>query len=423
MARLEQRRAHTARIVGLAVLGLIAVILYMATSVHEGLPGARTTAVRVAFTDVDSLEVGDQVRQNSVRVGRVGAVDFVDNQAVATLELEGDQTVHRDGRAAVWDLSSLGTKFVELFPGNEASGPLGEAVLPASQNVDSADLYKVLNVLDPRTRDAATSTVREVGGGMAGHSQNLHDFLASGAGLLTDTGTIAGSLAAPETDLVTTLANTDRLAARFVGREPQISALVGQSADTFEAVGVDGAKPLHDTLNALPGTLDDARSAFTALDGPLRETQSAMYTLQPGARGLGDATPDLRGVLRESVPPLNKVPGVATQAEPAVSDLTATFADLRPLAPKVTEAIGDVRPLVEALSPYAEETGQFFARGHSFVADEVAPGIHYARLGVAPGPGSALGSLVEGDMTGRNPYPAPGEAQHDRLGAPLGGDR
>ncbi|MFR9805064.1 MlaD family protein [Pseudonocardia sp. RS010] len=423
MARIEMRRAHTARVVGLVMLGAVAVVLYLATTVHEGLPGATVTAVKVAFTDIDSLEVGDQVRENSVRVGRVSDIELVGDQAVATLELEGERDVYRDARAAVWDLSSLGTKFVELYPGSAPSGALGEDVLPAGQNVDSADLYKVLDVLDPPTREATTSAIRELGGGVAGHSQDLHDLLASGADLLTDTGTIAGTLSDPQAGLVDTLRATDRLAARFAGRDQQIADLVGQTADTFDAIAVDGSKPLHDTLETLPGTLDQARAAFAALDAPLADTQSAMTVVRPGAEALGTATPDLRGVLTEGPRPLDKVPGVAEAAEPAVEDLTATFADARPLAPKLTEAIRDVRSLVGDLSPYAVETGQFFARGHNFVGDEVAPGIHYARLGVAPGAGSALGAVTEGDITGRNLYPAPFEAQNDRYAGPLGGGR
>lgn len=47
-----------------------------------------------------------------------------------------------------------------------------------------------------------------------------------------------------------------------------------------------------------------------------------MTQLQTGSRSLGDATPDLRGVLVEAPQPLDKLPGVSDSAEPALGSLT-----------------------------------------------------------------------------------------------------
>lgn len=424
MARLETKRSRHAVIIGTVTLVVAGILGYLLATVHSGLPFERTTQVRAVFKDVDSLLPGDQVRQNSVRIGTVEDVEFVKGRAVASLKLEGDRPVYRNARAKMLDYTAVGTKFVELDPGTPSTGRLSDnAVIPASRNVNSADLYKVLDTFDKPTRDAAMRSVRELGGGAAGHGQDLHDMVASAPDLLSGLGDVSHSLADKSADLPSLLRSADQLTARFAGREDDITALIGQTDDTFKAVSVDGAVPLRNTLQDLPSTLRTARSALGSLDAPLADTRDALATLRPGAEALGESAPDLRGTLREGVGPLRRLVGVAKQAEPAVADLTRMLHDARPLAPQVTRAMASAVTPLRIMAPYAPEFGQFFVRGNSFLAGGPAlPGIHYARLGVAPGVGSAAGSLLGDDQLKRNIYPKPGEASHDRVGL-LGGGR
>lgn len=421
----EVRMSRNAVVMGAVVLVLAGFVLYLAATAHTGAPWSSQTVVKAAFHDVDSLNAGDEVRQNSVRIGRVRDVEYDSGQAVVTLELDGKRAVYRDASAAVWDYTALGTKFVELDPGTPGTGALGDEVIAASKNVDSADLYKVLESFDERTREAGGRAVRELGGGMAGHGKDLHDFLGAAPDTLHDLGAVSQALASDEADLPGMLRAADDLTARFRGRDRQVAELMDQANATFESFAVDNGKPLQDTVRRLPGTLDSARTAFDSLDRPLADTEAALAGLRSGARALGTAEPELRGFLREAVPPLRRLPGVARQAEPAVDDLTHMFTDARPLAPSVAHALGSAVVPMRILAPYAPEAGQLFVRGHSFLAAGAAlPGLHYARLGVVVGPGSATGTLVEGDGLERNPYPAPGEASNeDRTQSPLGGGR
>lgn len=420
----ELRMARTAAIAGTVLLAVIALVLYLAATAHTGAPWKSTTTVKAAFEDVDSLNPGDEVRQNSVRIGKVSSVDFVDDQAVVTLELDGDRTIYRNARATVWDYTALGTKFINLDPGTPDAGKLGDSVIPASRNVDSADMYKVLNTLDKRTRLAASRGIRNLGGGMAGRGQDLHDFLGRAPDLLTDLGSVSHALASKRANLPAMLRSADRLSARFAGREKQLAELMEQSDATLRAFSVDGGRPLQDTINELPGTLRTAHASLDKLDEPLADTEAAFSKLRAGSKALGESTPDLRGLLRESVRPLERLSKVAGQAEPAVADLTKMISDARPLAPRFTNAMSSAVTPLRVLAPYAPEAGQLFVRGHSFLAAGAAlPGLHYARLGVTVGAGQVTGSLIEGDGLKRNVYPEPGEASHDRAGLPAGGTR
>ncbi|WP_241251445.1 MlaD family protein [Candidatus Protofrankia californiensis] len=414
MATPEARKNSRSVGAGLIVLVLVGVGLYIASTAQTGLPLARTTTVKASIDDINTLSVNDDVRQRSKRIGRVSAIDFVDGKALVTMKLDGDRQIYKDARAAVWDTSALAQKFVELDPGTSDTGKLEDKVIPATQTTGSSDLQQLLSVLDPETRAQASSTIREIAGGVAGHSQDIHDFLGVSPDLLNDLGTTAEVLASDQLDLPALLRSADQLVSRFNGREEQISALVKQTDSTLRGITVDQGKPLEATLSKAPATLQEVRSALHSLDTPLADLQVAMTNLEPGAASLGQSTPDLRGVLREAVPVLGKVPGVAEHAEPAVEDLRQTFADARPLAPKVTDALGYLATPLGVLAPYGPEIGQFFVRGHSFVSEGPAPGIRFARLSANVGVGSVTGGLYGSDNFPRNDYPEPGEATRDR---------
>jgi phospholipid/cholesterol/gamma-HCH transport system substrate-binding protein len=421
MARVTR---HTAKSFRWGLVGLAAVILvyYMAFTAKSGLPFMPTTEVRVAFDDVGTLDKGSQVRENSKQVGRVRDITFEDGQVIVTLALQGRNIpVFADARAAIWDQAALGQKFVNFDRGTPSAGPMGDGVVTADQTVDSVDLDRVLDTFDKRTRDELTSAIRQLGGGAAGHSQDLNDLMNSAPALLHGAGTISKTVASPETDLPGLLREGRDLARAFRGHEAQTAALVRELSATAEAVGVDGGRPLRDSLAQLPGTLQSVRTGLSALDRPLRNARVAVATLRPGVRSLARATPDLRGFLRGSVSPLKKVPGVAKDSSPVVSDLTATVVDARPLVPRLSEGFMNASVPLNYLSPYAAEIRTLIERLNSLVSTYTDPGRHGARLGVAISSLdiAAGGVAPEPLLLPRNPYPAPGEADTDRAYFPL----
>ncbi|EGD43733.1 LigA [Nocardioidaceae bacterium Broad-1] len=413
---------------GLIVLVVLAGILFVTFKAQTGMPFAKTTEVQALVSNVHSLRANDAVRQFSKRIGRVSSIDYQDGAALVTMELDGDVDVYRDAHVELWDLSALATKFVALDPGTPESGEIGDEPIPASQTDDSADVYQLLDVLDPKTRSAATSTLRALGGGVAGHAKDIQHLLAAAPDLLGDLGAVSAALAAPETDLVGLLDNVETVSGRLRGRESEMRQLMDRSQETLAAVSVDSGEPLRRTVDQLPQTLEHTERAMSSLQTPLADTGHAMRSLRPGADALGRSEGDLRGFLRESVPVAKKVPPVAKAAIPAVEDLTQTVADARPLAPMVRQALADLKVPLGVLAPYAPEMATLFLRGRSFVSQGPQPGVRYARLGLTPGVNTVTGGLIaSGDASlPQNMYPRPGEAQNDRAegltppGLPLG---
>lgn len=408
-------RSFIAGLGGLAVLGGVVLLGVTASS---GVPGAPVTTVRAEFDHVGaSLKVGNDVRENSARVGRVAELHYENGHAVATLELDGRVPVYKDAKAEVWDQSALAKKVVEIDRGREATGPLGDQPIAAERNVSSADLDNVLDVLDPPTRDALTSTLREVGGGAAGHGQDVHDLVEHAPGILNGLGNTSGALSSQEANLPALLDRADQLAGSLNGREQQLADLVRETGDTAKALNPDDGAPLQDSIKVLPGTLHEARAGLDSLDEPLGDLRSAVSDIRPGAKALGTATPDLRGVLREGPVPLNMVPGVAEKADPAITELTRTVADARPLVPSVSRGLTDAALPVNILSTYSTEVVNFFRRIESMVSTKVAPGVHGARVGVAATGSSIVdGGVLKDPVQGQDPYPAPGEVDRQRTG-------
>jgi phospholipid/cholesterol/gamma-HCH transport system substrate-binding protein len=408
MARQVSRahaRSFLVGIVSIAVLGLVG---YVAATANEGrLPGAATTTVRAAFADIGQLQTTSDVRLNGVYVGRVSAIDMQADGAVVTMDLNRDVPMYSDAYAGIWDQSALAQKYVELRAGTPESGPLGDAVIPREQTESTHDLVDLLDVFQPDTRDALGRSVRALGGGAAGFGPGLHDFIAAAPGMLDGVGRISGSLSSDQADLPAMLRSTDRLMGRFQEREARINSLLAQTDQTMRALDVDEGRPLAAALKALPATLRSVREAFDAAQVPLEDTEATMRTLRDGAAALGRATPDLRGVLREGVEPLNTVPEVAESAEPAVDELTSVFADARPFVPRVADGLSSAAPVLATLSPY----GKDIATAGFDIANAIENHNgweHRLRLFVGiPTGGNVAGQFVEDS---HDPYPGPGDA-------------
>lgn len=411
MASVTRRTARTFG-VGLVTLAAFGFLFYLAlgAQLSSTLPWQATTRVEAEFDDVATLAPGDDVRENGVRIGRVGDIHR-DGKTIVVLQLDGDVPVYADTRAMISDRSALAARYVELHRGHPNTGNLGSKRIPPARTTSATDLGDLLDVFDPATRGQLQKAVGELGRGAAGHSQDLHDVLENAPQLLSGVSRVSSTLSGPGADIGSTIRNVDALASQFQGREADITGLVGGLDKTLRAVNADNGTPLTDTLDKLPSTLGTVRESLAELDTPLADTRAATTAMRPGTGALGRSVPDLRGFLRESPQPLGKVPDVVDTAVPAVNDLTHTVADVRPLAPKLSEGITNLAPLLEVVAPYASDLVTLAQRGRSFTSSTVN-GEHVARIGLNVTPGSLLGGIKDPTFQ-RNVYPGPGEAANN----------
>jgi phospholipid/cholesterol/gamma-HCH transport system substrate-binding protein len=421
------RKMAVSFLVGVVVVSLFGAVIYIAATAHKGVPFEPTSEAKLAFENAGTLRAGDAVKQNSVRIGRVAEVDYADGQAVVTLALDPDITVYNDARAFVADQSSLAKRFVELDPGSEDAGALGDEVLPVTRTLRATDLEDVLQVFDRKTRDRLQVAVRTLGQGAAGYSRELHALVTNAPELLDQAQVVLNAVSSDDADLAGLLAEVDVFAAEFAGHEGDVRRTVTNLAPTLEAIATRDGVPLEKTLAELPLVLDGATTDLGSVNPVLTQAREAVADLRPGAVALGEATPSVRAVLREALRPLRRVPGVSEDALPALDDLSTAMADARPLADPLSHALADLeRPLL-VLAPYSRDIMIFASRAASLVSMTTPTGDHMARLGLGvPGLQIVAGSVVPNLTNYRVPYPAPGTVDGYRatgISMPVGGTR
>jgi phospholipid/cholesterol/gamma-HCH transport system substrate-binding protein len=395
------------KLIGAAVVVVSLVAIALAFVSHKGLPGRPYTYVTAAFDNVPAgLKPTNDVRVRGVRLGQVHHIFFEDGEARVEMQLPGGFDAYKDATVRIRSRSLLGQKYVQIDPGTAAAGPLDDAVIGKDRTDVVVEIVELPDTLDAPTRRALTTAVRELGGGAAGRGRDLNDVLAASPDMLADLGVTADTLTDEETRLVAFLVAAERLGGRFVGREAQLEALIGQLGQTLGAVAVDGGKPLAQAVDRLPSTLDALTPALRDLGGAATALGPAVADLGPAASTLGAVTPDLRAALREMVPTLRKMPGVNAQAVPAVGALTQTMADARPLAPALRRAFASLAPPLEVLAPYAAEVDLLLDGVEGVFDHRDDKGNRYLRV---------MSIFAAINQSGcRNPYPAPGRAANDR---------
>jgi phospholipid/cholesterol/gamma-HCH transport system substrate-binding protein len=402
-------------LIGAVVFAVLSGALAFAFVSHNGIPGRHYTYATAAFEELPaSLRQGNDVRVSGVRVGQVDGVDYEGGEARVRMQLPGGFAVHRDATARVRSRSSLGQKFVEIDPGTPASGPLGASVISRDRTQSLVELDRVLDALDPATRAALASTVQVLGAGVGGRAQDLNDLLAAAPGLLADLGVTTGTLSEEQTRLVAFLAASERLAGRFAGREGELVALTDQLGRTLAALATDGGRPLRESLDRLPPTLDAVQPALDDLAAAASALRAGIHDLAPAAEALGTATPDLRAALRESSPVLGRTVPVDDLAAPALAALAGTLTDARPLAPALRRTAGAAAPLLDVLAPYAAELNLVFAHARDALSEGDANGNYLRIMAILAGAEGYTGTVpADNPAVRRNPYPAPGQAGHD----------
>lgn len=422
MSTRTERRIRRAKIYGVFVIAFFVGCLALALTATHGLPFAQRTTVKAAFVDVGSLIPGDDVRIANVRAGYVETVDLMDvpggqsKQPVALLKLDGLRPVYKNASAVtatVGARSALGQKFVELNPGDPSAGPMPpDFVIPAVQTVSAQEIGDLLAVLDLPTRQSLASFFRNFGGGLVDRGPDLNDGFNALPDILPDLGTVSAALAVDKgRDFASLLRSANTLSQAFDGRQKEIGELFGKLDVTFAALNADEGRALDDTLKTAPGALRNARGALQNLAGPLGETRAAMTDFEPGAKSLGEATPQTRGFFRDSPKPLDKVPSFADSATPAFEDLDPTVHDLRPLSDQLVRTFDGGAAIAQHVAPYAPELAMFFINA----TDALKNGndnFHWLRVGPVIDSTQSLDTSfpARDPFNARDAYPAPGQA-------------
>ncbi|WP_418955724.1 MCE family protein [Streptomyces tritici] len=306
--RRTSARATTAQLVK---LGLFTVVTVAATSVLAATivnlsftPQDTYTAV---FSDVTSLEEGDDIRVAGVRVGEVEDIRIKDRSlAEVTFSASRERPLLTTTRAVVRYRSLVGQRYIALTEGageGRRLDPGGQ--IPLSRTEPALDLNALLNGFKPLfaalspedVNKLATEIVRT----LQGEGGTVRSLLAHTASLTTTLAERDKLIGSVITNLNTVLTTVDRRSTRFSDLIAQLQRLIsGLSADR-KPIGASIAG-INGLTEATSGLLKDAR--------PPLKTDIAELAELTGT--LNDHEKTVEGVLQRLPGKLDKLTGTAS---------------------------------------------------------------------------------------------------------------
>ncbi|MER7521285.1 MCE family protein [Streptomyces sp. NPDC126499] len=295
----------------LVKLGVFAVVTLAATAVLAATivnfsftPHETYSAV---FSDVTSLEEGDDIRVAGVRVGEVEEIRIKDrNLAEVTFTVSRDRPLLTSTRAVIRYRSLVGQRYIALTEGAGSGRPLPPGGrIPLSRTEPALDLNALLGGFKPLFAALSPEDVNrlatEIVRTLQGEGGTVRSLLAHTASLTTTLAERDKLIGSVITHLNTVLTTVDRRSTRFSDLIAQLQRLIsGLSADR-KPIG-ESLAGINGLTRATAGLLEDAR--------PPLKTDIAELAELTGT--LNDHEKTVEGVLQRLPGKLNKLTGTAS---------------------------------------------------------------------------------------------------------------
>jgi virulence factor Mce-like protein len=346
-------------LIGAATVLVVLVAVFLAYNANQGLPFVPTYSLNAQTPSAANL-----VRGNEVRIGgtRVGSVDKIEVQrqengtsiAVLGLKLERSASpLPKDSTVIIRPRSALGLKYVELTRGTSDEGFEDGDTIPLAQATPTpVEFDEFLNMFDEDTRDASATNLQGFGDALAGRGQSLNQAIGAFRPLLRDIIPVAQNLSSTETNLprfIGELADAARIVAPAAEAQAQLFVNLDATFGALRAV----APFIQESISEGPETLDAAIAGFPVQRPFLANTEALFRELQPGARALLTAAPDLADALEIGTPVLKRSPAFNERLASLLTELE-TFAE-DPLVPRginrLTDTVRTLNPTLQFLAP------------------------------------------------------------------------
>ncbi|MER7111607.1 MCE family protein [Streptomyces sp. NPDC000229] len=289
MSRTKSARSTAAPLIkfGLfAVVTVLATTLLAATIVSISFTPEHT--YKAVFSDVTSLEEGDDIRVAGVRVGEVEEIAIKDRTlAEVTFTVTEDRPLLAGTGAVIRYRSLVGQRYIALTEGAGDGTRLPPGgTIPLSRTQPALDLNALLNGFKPLFAALSPKDVNqlatEIVKTLQGEGGTVNSLLAHTASLTTtlaDRDQLIGSVI---DNLNTVLATLDQRGARFSGLIEQLQRVIsGLSADR-KPIG-ESLVNINNLTEATSGLLEDARpplkadiAELTELTGTLNKNEKTV---------------------------------------------------------------------------------------------------------------------------------------------------
>jgi phospholipid/cholesterol/gamma-HCH transport system substrate-binding protein len=355
-------------LIGAATVLVVLVAVFLAYNANQGLPFVPTYTLKAEMPSAANLVRGNDVRIGGVRVGTVDKIDVQrqeDGTSIAVLGLKLERSVSplpKDSTVIVRPRSALGLKYVELTRGSSDEGFQDGDTIPLAQATPApVEFDEFLNMFDEPTRDAAATNLEGFGDAFAGRGPSINQAIGALRPLLRDIIPVARNLSSRETNLprfIRALADTARIVAPAA--ESQAELFVNLDI-TFAALR-EVAPFIQESISEGPATLETGIADFPVQRPFLANTEGLFRELQPGARALRTAAPDLADALELGTPVLKRSPAFNRRLASLLTEVQTFSED--PQVPRgirrLTETMQTLNPTLQFLAP-AQTTCNYIA--------------------------------------------------------------
>ncbi|WP_210495931.1 MlaD family protein [Patulibacter sp. SYSU D01012] len=350
------RRRRRGAVVSPAVIGAATVLValvgvVLAYNANRGLPFIKTYDIQARVADAKKLTTGVDVRIGGKRVGQVADIEAEkgrDGAFTSRLALKLDRSVGAlpvDTTLRIRPESIIGSKFVELVPGESKRTLKAGATIPEDRTSASVDLDEVTGLFDEGLRRSFQSVVEQSSYGVAGRAAQLNDALVVLPEVLDSSQRFLQTVSDPATDLGGLIQGLDAAEQAVLPALPDVGGLLRGARRTLDAVAAESPS-LAATIRDLPGTEDETRRAAREVTPVLRDVAALAKELRPGVRQLPATVDALHDVAVRGIPVLRDTPSLA-------GELTATLRTLDGALQRGTtkDSLTMLVPIAENLLP------------------------------------------------------------------------
>jgi phospholipid/cholesterol/gamma-HCH transport system substrate-binding protein len=309
---------------------------------------------------------GQTVNIAGIKVGDLSNVDLQNGAAVITMEIETRYAplIHRDASILVRPRTGLADQTIELDPGSPGKPKMKEGTtLPLASTLPNVEPDEFLASLDGDTQGYLKLLLVAGGEGLGKNGRELSATLRRLDPTARDLALINGALAKRRQNIAQVIHDFGSLSKELAAHDRELADFVSSSASALGDFA-DQDAAIRASLQELPPTLRETRSALRSSDQLALTARPALTALLPQARALGPALKATQPFFRNTTGPIrDQIRPFARRVQPTVHHLTQGAGPLERSARGLAGGFLHLNRLLNALAyqpPGAQESFLFW---------------------------------------------------------------
>lgn len=293
-------------------MGIFAAITLLLTGVLA-MTVANTTAANVSsynaeFADASGLAVGNDVRINGVKVGKVTNLDLTGNsQALVRFEVDASRKLGRNTSAVVKFRNIAGQRYLALDAAvrNPSDVMAPETTIPVNRTRPALNLTELFNGFKPLFQALSPDDVNKLS------FEIIQVFQGEGStveSLLAHTASLTSTIAKKDEVIGKVIDNLTHVMGTVSQHGPQLSQLIDSLQRTVSGLA-EQRKPIGEAVTSLDSLTNSTAGFLEQARPPLKQDVAQLNTL---AGTLDGATPQIEDDLRTLPDRLNSLSRTAS---------------------------------------------------------------------------------------------------------------